>query len=103
MGQIAKFEFRTFLELKVTTNAAGPIPPVLIEGAPIRRYQEICSEQLPVRRDFVAPLAGMAAFSGAAVAKSNMDTTLLKSAKLELRIQNLLTVASGLFGTRFGW
>ena len=36
-----------------------------------------------------AALAGMAAFSGAAVVKSNMDTRLLKSAKRELRSREL--------------
>src|SRR5436305_10305605 len=41
--------------------------------------------KIPVCRNLGAALAGMAAFSGAAVAKSNMDATLLKSAKLELR------------------
>jgi len=37
-----------------------------------------------VRRVIGAALAEMAAFSGAAVVKSNMDTRLLKSAKREL-------------------
>ena len=38
-----------------------------------------------MRRNFGAALAGMAAFTRAAATKSNVDTTLLKSAKLELR------------------
>jgi len=53
---------------------------------PPSSIKEIRSEQIPVRRDVGAALADMAAFSEAAIVKSIMDTTLLKSAKLELRM-----------------
>ena len=47
-----------------------------------------------MRRNFGAALAGMAAFTRAAVANSIVDTTLPKSAKLELSVESGDNVAT---------
>ncbi len=39
LSKASKFEFRTFLGLKVTPNAAGPTPPDLLKGALTQWYQ----------------------------------------------------------------
>jgi hypothetical protein len=69
---------------------------IYLQERPASGLIKIRSEQTPVRRNFGAALAGKAAFSGAADAKSTMDATLLESAKQELRVCSINGVESGL-------
>jgi hypothetical protein len=68
----------------MTANAAGPTRADYSQERP-SGLLEIGSEQIPVRRNVGAALAGKAAFFGAALAKSTVDATHLESAKHEFR------------------